>query len=101
MNFLRIVPPTFAKSELERIAREEFDLEGEWTALPSERDQNFRIKRSSGESVTFKVANADEPPDIIDCEIAALQHIARYRSVIAGAAGRADPEGRANGGDPR
>jgi 4-aminobutyrate aminotransferase-like enzyme/aminoglycoside phosphotransferase (APT) family kinase protein len=77
MNFLKIVQPRFERSELERIAREDFGLEGEWTSLPSERDQSFHIELFSGESVTFKVANADEPPDIIDCEIAALQHIAR------------------------
>src|SRR5262249_3847029 len=62
--------------ELERIAREDFGLEGEWAVLPSERDHNFRIMPPSGGFVTFKVANADEPPDIVDCETAALQHIA-------------------------
>ncbi|MGE3832029.1 MAG: aminotransferase class III-fold pyridoxal phosphate-dependent enzyme, partial [Parvibaculaceae bacterium] len=77
MNFLKIVQPQFAQSELEAIAREQFGLAGEWTMLPSERDQNFRIRNASGEAVTFKVANADEPRDMIECEIAALRHIAR------------------------
>jgi Ser/Thr protein kinase RdoA (MazF antagonist) len=57
MNFLKIVQPRFERSELERIAREDFGLEGEWTSLPSERDQSFHIELFSGESVTFKVFN--------------------------------------------
>ena len=82
MNFLKIVQPQFAQGDLEQIARAQFGLEGEWTALPSERDQNFRISLASGGSVTFKVANADEPADIVGCEIAALEHIARADSSL-------------------
>ena len=77
MNFLKVVQPQFAQGELEAIARAQFGLAGEWTMLPSERDQNFRIRAASGEAVTFKVANAEEPHAMIDCEIAALRHIAR------------------------
>ncbi|MEH7829971.1 aminotransferase class III-fold pyridoxal phosphate-dependent enzyme [Gemmobacter denitrificans] len=75
MKFLATNPPRFTAEAAADIARTHFGLTGQITALYSERDQNFRI-RGAGDWV-LKIANEMEAPDLIDAQVAALDHLAR------------------------
>ena len=44
-----------------RLAREQFGLRAEAEALPSERDQNFVLRRDDGRRFVLKIANPDDP----------------------------------------
>ena len=68
--------PRFDLHTAERVAREHFGIEGRASELTSERDQNFRIERASGERVVLKIANAMEERALLEAQQAALVHIA-------------------------
>jgi 4-aminobutyrate aminotransferase-like enzyme/Ser/Thr protein kinase RdoA (MazF antagonist) len=69
--------PQWTVDDAARVARELFGVEGAASALPSERDQNFRI----GDGHVLKVANAAESPAFLDAQAAAF---ARLRSAETG-----------------
>ena len=77
IKFMDRNPPAFSEDFARRIAEQEFALEGEFTALASERDQNFRV-RENGSACVLKISNADEAEDVIDFQIRALEHIERH-----------------------
>jgi 4-aminobutyrate aminotransferase-like enzyme/Ser/Thr protein kinase RdoA (MazF antagonist) len=70
-------PPTFASVEAERIAKEIYGIQSKAMPLPSERDQNFRLRTSDGKSFVLKIANANEQRDMLDAENAAMTHLAQ------------------------
>lgn len=76
IKFLDRNPPAFSEAFARRVAEQEFALEGEFTALISERDQNFKV-RENGTAWVLKISNADEAPDVIDFQTRALEHIER------------------------
>jgi 4-aminobutyrate aminotransferase-like enzyme/Ser/Thr protein kinase RdoA (MazF antagonist) len=73
-SVLESTPPRFTASEVARIARELFGLEGEATDLGSERDQTFLVAGASGDGV-IKISNAGEDPATLAFEAAALAHV--------------------------
>ena len=77
MKFLRANAPTLPLLHVQQIAREHFGLRGDAKALYSERDQNTLFREADGRSWMLKVANTDEDPGAIDCQIEALRHIQR------------------------
>nr|WP_316650673.1 aminotransferase class III-fold pyridoxal phosphate-dependent enzyme [uncultured Gellertiella sp.] len=77
MKFLSATPPLFTLDEIEGHARRHFGLEGTITPLYSERDQNSRLRAADGTAFILKIANADEPFDMLDCQIGVLRHIER------------------------
>ncbi|HEX4441119.1 MAG TPA: phosphotransferase, partial [Thermoanaerobaculia bacterium] len=68
--------PRLAQADAERLARELWDVEGAAAELPSERDQNFRIRTASGESFVLKIAGASESDDVLDLQNRALAWLA-------------------------
>jgi 4-aminobutyrate aminotransferase-like enzyme/Ser/Thr protein kinase RdoA (MazF antagonist) len=82
MKFLRANAPTLPVSYLQQIAREYFGLRGKATPIYSERDQNTLFREADGGAWILKVANADEDPGAIDCQIEVLKHIRRVDSSI-------------------
>jgi 4-aminobutyrate aminotransferase-like enzyme/Ser/Thr protein kinase RdoA (MazF antagonist) len=54
-----------------------FDLEGDLTPLPSERDQNLRLDAPDGGFVV-RIANSADDLAVLDMQQAALEHIARF-----------------------
>ena len=54
-----------------------FDLEGDLTPLPGERDQNLRLDSPDGGFVV-RIANLAEDLAVLDMQQAALEHIARW-----------------------
>ncbi|WP_374652694.1 aminotransferase class III-fold pyridoxal phosphate-dependent enzyme [Dongia sp.] len=77
MKFLRANAPRLAMPAIEQCARQHFGLTGELSPLYSERDQNVRLRESDGSAWVLKIANAEEDPAIVDCQIETLRHIAR------------------------
>jgi 4-aminobutyrate aminotransferase-like enzyme/Ser/Thr protein kinase RdoA (MazF antagonist) len=75
IKFLNRNPPRFSEDEARRIARDLFDLTGDFSPLSSERDQNFRIRTGKGEGYVLKLSNAEEDPGVIDFQTKALMHI--------------------------
>ncbi|MEM7343270.1 MAG: aminotransferase class III-fold pyridoxal phosphate-dependent enzyme [Chloroflexota bacterium] len=76
IKFLDRNPPQIPIEEAQTIARELFQLEGIFTPLKSERDQNFRIETGQGDQYVLKISNSDEVPGVIDFQTQALLHIA-------------------------
>ena len=71
-----ITPPIGATpAEASAIARSEFGLEGEATALGGERDDNFRIDTDRG-TFALQIANPAQDPAELDMQQVCLVHIA-------------------------
>jgi len=68
--------PSFEAPAAADLMRKYFAIEGTAKALVSERDQNFRIGATDGQSYLLKIANAAESPDVVDYETAIVKHIA-------------------------
>ena len=77
IKFLDSPVPEFSMAAAAGIARDHYGLEGEFKALYSERDQNFRIRRDDGVDFILKIANRDEDPGVLDMQHQALAHIER------------------------
>jgi 4-aminobutyrate aminotransferase-like enzyme/Ser/Thr protein kinase RdoA (MazF antagonist) len=82
MKFLRANLPTLPLLHVQQIAREHFDLRGDATALYGERDQNTLFREADGRAWMLKIANADEDPGAIDCQIEVLRHIQRVDPLL-------------------
>ena len=76
LNTLSVAPPDFDTDFVARVVMEQFGLDGDYSALVSERDQNFRLKTAHGDSYVGKVIGAAEESAETDFQIAALNHLA-------------------------
>ncbi len=70
-------PPLVSTTCAESLALEQFGIRGLAERLTGERDENFWIRTDVGPGYVLKVANAAEPPEVTDLQIAALQHVER------------------------
>ena len=77
IKFLDRNPPHFSEAESRRIARELFDLRGDFRPLKSERDQNYHIRTAMGQEYVLKLSNIVEDPGVIDFQTQALAYIAQ------------------------
>ena len=79
IKFLKRNLPQFPIDQVQEIAHNLFGVEGIFSQLSSERDQNFRVQTNDkgGPSYVLKIANAHEEPGIVDLQAAGLQHIAQ------------------------
>ena len=93
MSVLDRPPTDLSSREAERLARELFGVQATARALPSERDQNFRLEVGSGEGYVLKIANPAEDRGVLDLQNRALVHLAdqeppilapRLRRTLAG-----------------
>ncbi len=67
--------PRLTDDDALRIVAEKYGIFGEIEALPSERDQNFRIVADDAEYV-LKIANASEDRSALDLQNHAMHHVA-------------------------
>jgi len=67
--------PRFTQEAAQRLADEHYGLAGDWQALPSERDQHWRLRSARGAFV-LKLSAAGERRDVLECQHAALDWIA-------------------------
>ena len=82
MKFLRANAPSLPLLHVQQIAREHFGLCGDAKALYSERDQNTLFREADGRAWMLKIANTDEDPGAIDCQIEVLRHIQRVDPLL-------------------
>ncbi len=75
MLALRTSPQSFGVAEAERIARELYGLAASVSALPGERDSNFRLRAATREFV-LKIQDVATDADSNDCLVSVLDHIA-------------------------
>ena len=68
--------PRLTEEDALRIVADRYGLYGETEALPSERDQNFRITIEDGAEYVLKVANAAEERAALDLQNQAMRHVA-------------------------
>jgi Ser/Thr protein kinase RdoA (MazF antagonist) len=73
---LETAPPPVSPAEAQAIGRQHFGIEGKATPLAGERDHNFRITTAGGQSYVLKISHPDEPADVVDFQVRALEHIA-------------------------
>jgi hypothetical protein len=70
-------PPEIRADMLCGFVKSVHGIDGAWSRLDGERDQNFRIVEASGASWVFKVCNPHEAAEIVACQADLLEHIAR------------------------
>jgi len=68
--------PRFDLAGAARLAREMYGLDTSASALPSERDQNFRLTTTAGGRYVVEIANAAEPRAMLEAQNAAMAHVA-------------------------
>src|SRR5690348_1233514 len=67
--------PRLTREAVERLALELYGIDCSAEPLPSERDQNFLLRDSSGAQFVLKIANSQEDPAILDLQNRALEHL--------------------------
>jgi 4-aminobutyrate aminotransferase-like enzyme/Ser/Thr protein kinase RdoA (MazF antagonist)/murein DD-endopeptidase MepM/ murein hydrolase activator NlpD len=68
--------PRLSPAAAEALARDLFGVTARAVELPSERDQNFRLRSADGTCFVLKVANALEDRRMLDAENATMRHLA-------------------------
>jgi len=77
MSVFRSVPD-FSIAQAQQIAERYFGVSGDFHALPSERDQNFRITCANGDIHILKIGNSAECMDFVQAQHAALARLQEY-----------------------
>ena len=72
---MRFNPPIFDETEVAQRIAEQYSLEGKWSSLDGERDQNFLLKKDDGEKYVVKIAGPDEVSDITNFQVEALLYL--------------------------
>lgn len=75
--------PSFETRAAEKLARDLFGRSGVATALPSERDQNFLITGSDGESMVLRIANKLEQESMVRAQVAVLERLSPRLPLVA------------------
>ncbi len=68
-------PPTLTPADAERVLRDVYGLQGHVDALPSERDQNFRLTTPDARRFVLKVSHADESRSVLEQQHRVLDHL--------------------------
>lgn len=81
--------PALAPSVVEALVRRLYGIEGSTRPLAGERDQNCLVQASDGCRYVFKISSPSEPAEVVDFQIAALDHIARVSPELFDSTGMA------------
>jgi 4-aminobutyrate aminotransferase-like enzyme/Ser/Thr protein kinase RdoA (MazF antagonist) len=76
MKFLAADPPELPLELIRQHVDTQYGLQGQLKPLYSERDQNLLLRLADGRGFVVKVMNCTEDRSQIECQIAALAHIA-------------------------
>ncbi len=68
--------PRFSVEFAQNFVKENYNIDGKASSLPSERDQNFLIEASKGENYVLKIANSLENPGMLEAQQLAMTHLA-------------------------
>lgn len=69
--------PRLSPAEAACLLEEQFDLAGDLTSLPSERDQNFLVQTPVGSKFVLKIAKSDERREVLELQNAAIAYLRR------------------------
>jgi len=72
---MRFNPPIFDETEVAQRIAEQYSLEGKWSSMDGERDQNFLLKKDDGEKYVVKIAGPNEVSDITNFQVEALLYL--------------------------
>jgi 4-aminobutyrate aminotransferase-like enzyme/Ser/Thr protein kinase RdoA (MazF antagonist) len=75
MKFLAIEKPRLSVAEVSSFTAERYGLEGTFAVLESERDLNFLLTQANGARAVVKIANRQEPVEVIFLQTSALEHV--------------------------
>lgn len=70
--------PQFSAEEAVKIAKAWYALEASAKPLPSERDQNFYLKTSSGDERVLKISSEFEQRSVLELQNHAMKHLASH-----------------------
>ena len=70
-------------NEVAQLVRDQYQLDGDFTILVGERDQNFLLHSDDGRRYVVKIANSAEPEIITDFQIQALLHLENQGCAVA------------------
>jgi hydroxylysine kinase len=73
---LKSDPPLISNSDVIRLTREQYGLQGRLQNLAGERDRNFLLNTDDGRKLILKFSHPDEDPEVLDFQCQALRHIA-------------------------
>jgi Ser/Thr protein kinase RdoA (MazF antagonist) len=76
MTSLSTTAPDLAPAAVEALVHRAYGIEGSARPLKGERDQNCLVQASDGRRYVLKISNPSEPPEVVDFQVAALDHIA-------------------------
>jgi Ser/Thr protein kinase RdoA (MazF antagonist) len=99
--------PHVSTAQAAEISRVHFGIEGVAQPMASERDHNFRLTAAGGKSYVLKISHPDEPVEVVDFQVRALEHIARADpglpapAVVPTSAGAATVAAALDGTSPR
>ncbi len=74
--------PRFNEDQAAALARELFNITASADRLPSERDQNFRLKDEKGGQFVLKIANAAETREVLELQNMAMTHVAEKGAAL-------------------
>ncbi|MCB2149364.1 MAG: aminotransferase class III-fold pyridoxal phosphate-dependent enzyme [Deltaproteobacteria bacterium] len=74
--------PRFSESQAAALAEKMFNLAASAEGLPSERDQNFRLKDKKGGQFVLKIANAAENREVLELQNRAMTHVAEQGAAL-------------------
>jgi len=69
--------PALAPGQLQALAQRLYGIAGDVEPLAGERDQNCRLQAADGSRYVLKISNPSEAVEVVDFQIAALDHIAQ------------------------
>jgi hydroxylysine kinase len=73
---LKSDPPDISHEDVNRLALEQYGVEGRFQSLAGERDANFLFHSHDGRKLILKFSHAAEDPAVLDFQCQALAHIA-------------------------
>ena len=82
MLALRTSQPTFGIAEGEHIARDLYGLAVSVSALPGERDTNFRLRTADAREFVLKIQGVAADADSTGCLVAVLDHLAEQDAAL-------------------
>ena len=82
VGFDSLQPPSVPLDVLKTFASKEYDLRGEWKTLTGERDQNFHVVDVNGGEWLFRLCNPHERTSLFECQVQALEHVAKTDSSL-------------------
>jgi len=82
MKVISAQPPQLSNFEVQEIIQSIYGFEVSVSALNSERDQNFIIKKQDGKNFVLKISNPMEEVELIKLQSAALKHIHAFDQTL-------------------